>query len=100
MPSPEHGIVHRPAYHHRAAAIPAIPQAIQQDPHHKDAHHQQHHSRHRAGVIALPRTVILIIGIAAAALLTAQRLGIEHIRLPEEGQRRCVVVPLDRKSVV
>ena len=94
MPSPEHGIVHRPAYHHRAAAIPAIPQAIQQDPHHKDAHHQQHHSRHRAGVIALPRTVILIIGIAAAALLTAQRLGIEHIRLPEEGQRRCVVVPL------
>ena len=39
MPSPEHGIVHRPAYHHRAAAIPAIPQAIQQDPHHKDAHH-------------------------------------------------------------
>ena len=94
MPSPEHGIVHRPAYHHRAAAIPAIPQAIQQDPHHKDAHYQQHHSRHRAGVIALPRTVILIIGIAAAALLTAQRLGIEHIRLPEEGQRRCVVVPL------
>ena len=94
MPSPEHGIVHRPAYHHRAAAIPAIPQAIQQDPHHKDTHHQQHHSRHRAGVIALPRTVILIIGIAAAALLTAQRLGIEHIRLPEEGQRRCVVVPL------
>lgn len=91
--TPENGIVHRAACHHRTAAVAVIAHAVQQGPDHKNPHDQQDHAGHAdagggRGLLPLPALSRLLVGAALA-----QGLGQDHVGLAEEIHRCLGIIP-------
>ena len=94
-PSPEDRIVIRRADnadHVRAVTPPvaAVAHGIQRGPHHEDSHDEQHHTHDRCAAGRRGRSIPAAVAAAAAAAQLC--LGVEHIRLTEEGRHGAVIV--------